>query len=85
MALGGSLLGQEFEEKRWSYLCSQACQHSWQYLGMECCGTWSAPGADGNLKKDQILIFLYTYTGFTIAFIKKTILSFFSFMFLVTL
>ena len=30
MALGGSLLGQEFEQKWWSYLCSQVCQHSWE-------------------------------------------------------
>ena len=30
MALGGSLLGQEFEEKWWSYLCSQVCRHSWE-------------------------------------------------------
>jgi hypothetical protein len=30
MALGGSLLGQEFEQKWWSYLCSQACLHSWE-------------------------------------------------------
>ena len=30
MALGGSLLGQEFEEKWWSYLCSQVCWHSWE-------------------------------------------------------
>ena len=30
MALGRSLLGQEFEQKWWSYLCSQVCQHSWE-------------------------------------------------------
>ena len=30
MALGGSLLGQEFEQKWCSYLCSQVCQHSWE-------------------------------------------------------
>ena len=29
MALGGSLLGQEFEQKWWSYLCSQECPHFW--------------------------------------------------------
>ena len=27
MALGGSLLGQECEEKYWSYPCSQKCRH----------------------------------------------------------
>ena len=30
MAMGGSLLGQEFEEKWWSYLYSQECSHSWE-------------------------------------------------------
>ena len=30
MVLGGPLLGQEFEQKWWSYLCSQVCQHSWE-------------------------------------------------------
>ena len=30
MAHGVSLLGQEFEQKWWSYLCSQVCQHSWE-------------------------------------------------------
>ena len=30
MALGRSLLGQEFEQKWWSHLCSQVCQHSWK-------------------------------------------------------
>jgi hypothetical protein len=30
MVQGGSLLGQEFEQKRWSYLYSQVCQHSWE-------------------------------------------------------
>ena len=30
MALDESLLGQEFEQKWWSYLCSQVCQHSWE-------------------------------------------------------
>jgi hypothetical protein len=29
-ALGGSLLGQVFEQRWWSYLYSQACQHSWE-------------------------------------------------------
>ena len=29
MALARSLLGQEFEQKWRSYLCSQVCQHSW--------------------------------------------------------
>ena len=30
MALSRSLLGQEFEEKWWSYLCMQVCRHSWE-------------------------------------------------------
>ena len=30
MALGSSLLVQEFEQKWWSYLCSLICQHSWE-------------------------------------------------------
>ena len=30
MALGRSLLGQEFEEKWWSYPCSKVCRHSWE-------------------------------------------------------
>lgn len=30
MGLGGSLLGQKFEQKWWSYLFSQMCQHSWE-------------------------------------------------------
>jgi hypothetical protein len=30
MALGGYLLGQEFEEKWWSYLCWQVSRHSWE-------------------------------------------------------
>ena len=41
-----SLLGQEFEQKWWSYLCSQAFQHSWETCSilvvivyMESCGT----------------------------------------------
>ena len=29
MALGGSHLGQEFEQNWWPYLCSQAFQHYW--------------------------------------------------------
>jgi hypothetical protein len=29
MALGGPLLGQEFEQKWWSYRCSQVCWYSW--------------------------------------------------------
>ena len=35
MALGGSLLGQEFEQKWWSYLCSQVCQHSWETSSLQ--------------------------------------------------
>jgi hypothetical protein len=27
---GGSLLGQEFEEKWWYYQCSKVCRHSWE-------------------------------------------------------
>jgi hypothetical protein len=30
MVLFMSLLGQEFEQKWWSHLCSQVCQHSWK-------------------------------------------------------
>jgi hypothetical protein len=30
MALGRSLLGQEFKQKWWSYLCSHMCWHSWE-------------------------------------------------------
>ena len=30
MALGRSLLGQEFEQKWWYHLCSQVCQHFWE-------------------------------------------------------
>jgi hypothetical protein len=30
MAQGGSLLGPEFEQKWWSYLCSRVSQHSWE-------------------------------------------------------
>ena len=30
MALEGFLLGQEFEEKWWSYLCLQVCRYSWE-------------------------------------------------------
>ena len=30
MVLCRSLLGQEFEQKWWSYLCSQVCRHSWE-------------------------------------------------------
>ena len=50
MALGKSLLGQEFEQKWWSYLCSQVCLHSWDIssllavFGMEYYGTGSALG-----------------------------------------
>jgi hypothetical protein len=30
MALSGSFLGQEIEQKWWFCLCSQVCQHSWE-------------------------------------------------------
>ena len=30
MALGRSLLGQEIEERWWSYLCTQVCRYSWE-------------------------------------------------------
>jgi hypothetical protein len=30
MAGGVSLLGQEFEQKWWTHLCSQVCQYSWE-------------------------------------------------------
>jgi hypothetical protein len=36
MALGRSLLSQEFEQKWWSHLCFQVCQHSWETPG----GIW---------------------------------------------
>ena len=63
MALGRSILGQEFEQKWWSYLCSQVCQHSWETssflavfgygelwhrVSFGHCGTGSALGAEGN-------------------------------------
>jgi hypothetical protein len=32
MDLGRSLLGHEFEQKWWSYLCSQVCQYSWDAI-----------------------------------------------------
>ena len=35
MALGRSLLGKVFEQKWWSYLCSQACQHSWETRSLQ--------------------------------------------------
>jgi hypothetical protein len=46
VALGRSILGQEFEQKRMSNLCSKVSTPgrsalSWQYLGMEHCGTGS--------------------------------------------
>jgi hypothetical protein len=50
MALCRFLFGQEFEQKWWSYLISQVCQHSWEisslqwYLGMESFSTGSALG-----------------------------------------
>jgi hypothetical protein len=34
MALGKSLLNQEFEQKWWSYLCSQVSQHSWETISL---------------------------------------------------
>ena len=44
MALGGSLLVQEFEQKWWHYLCSQVCQHSWEtrslLVGPVCGDLW---------------------------------------------
>jgi hypothetical protein len=32
MTLGRFLLGQEFEQMWWFYLCSQVCQHSWETI-----------------------------------------------------
>ena len=32
MALSRSLLGQEFEENWWSYLCLQVFRHSWEII-----------------------------------------------------
>jgi hypothetical protein len=49
-APGGSLLDQQFEQKSWSYLCSQVCQHSWETssllvgFGYGELGTGLAPG-----------------------------------------
>jgi hypothetical protein len=49
-------LGQEFEQKWWSYLFSQVCQPSWEtsflptWFGYGCCGIGSVPGTDGNQK-----------------------------------
>ena len=63
MALGGSLLDQELQQKWWSYLCSQVSKHSWETSSLPAgfdygvlwhmvssrhCGTGSAPGVDGN-------------------------------------
>ena len=56
MVLGGSLLGQEFEQTWQSHLCSQLFRLPWEvfgYLGMEHCGTGSAPGTD-RTRKDPV-------------------------------
>jgi hypothetical protein len=65
VALGRSLLGQEFEQKWWSYLYSQICPHSWETSSIPAvfgygalwhrissgrCGTGLAPDADSNWK-----------------------------------
>ena len=39
MALGGSLLGQGFEEKWWSYLCLQVCRYSWETSSIYVCSS----------------------------------------------
>jgi hypothetical protein len=39
-ALGGSLLALEFEQKWWSYLCSQVYQHSWETSSIMV-GSWN--------------------------------------------
>jgi hypothetical protein len=63
IAVDGSLLGQVFEKKWWSYLCSEVCQHSWETsfrlvvlgfgrllhrINSRCCGTGPASGTDRN-------------------------------------
>jgi hypothetical protein len=55
--LGGSLLCQEFEQKEWSHLCYQVCQHSWEtsslLAGFGYGELWhrvSSGGAEGNQK-----------------------------------
>ena len=56
MALDESLLGQEFDQKWWSYLCLQVYWHSWETLSLPAVfgygdlGTGSAPNTDGNQK-----------------------------------
>lgn len=65
MALDRFLLGQEFEQKWWSYLYSQICPHSWETSSIPAvfgygalwhrissgrCGTGLAPDADSNWK-----------------------------------
>ena len=53
MTLGGSLFILELEQKCWSYLCSQMCQHSWE--SCSCVWVWSAVAQD--------LLLLQTETG----------------------
>ena len=65
MALVMFLFGQEFEQKWWSYLCSQLCQYSWETsclpvsvaygelwhrVSSGCYRTGSTLGSDGILK-----------------------------------
>jgi hypothetical protein len=63
---GRVLMGQDFEQKWWSYLCSQMYSIpgrptlSHTYLGMEHCGTGSAPGTDPVIKS---LSLLFVTTG----------------------
>jgi hypothetical protein len=59
LALCMSLLGEEFEQKWWSFLCSQVCGNSWEtssllvLFGMEHCGIGSALGT---VAQDQLLV-----------------------------
>ena len=43
MVQGGSLLSQEFEQKWWSYLCPQVCQHLLSSRGI---WVWSTVAQD---------------------------------------
>jgi hypothetical protein len=60
------------EQKWWSYLCSQMCRHSWKisslrwYLGMECYGTGSGLGADGNPSVSGFMLRSLIHWGLTL-------------------
>jgi hypothetical protein len=55
MALGGSFLGQEFEQKWWSYLCSQVCQHSWETSFLPAVFVYGEPWPTWNIFDHQFL------------------------------